>query len=51
MNKKEIKKKQNKKTLFVTAKEHAQWHKENGSCGSSKEHEAYMKKYNIKIKK
>jgi hypothetical protein len=45
------KKKLKKKGLVVSEKEHAQWHKENGSCGTGKEHDACMKKYGITIRK
>lgn len=48
MEKKKLKK---KKSLIVSEKEHAQWHKENGSCGTGKEHAACMKKYGITISK
>lgn len=47
MEKKKIK----KKGLIVSEKEHTQWHKENGSCGTGKEHAACMKKYGITIRK
>jgi len=40
-----------KKAMVVTEAEHEKWHKENGSCGSGKEHEECMKKWGITIKK
>jgi hypothetical protein len=43
------KKSKSKKGLVVTPAEHAKWHKENGPCGSRKEHTACMKKWGIKI--
>jgi len=43
--------KKNKKPMIVTEKEHEKWHKENGSCGSGKEHELCMKEARITIKK
>jgi hypothetical protein len=44
-------KKKSKKAMVVTPAEHAAWHKNNGSCGSGKEHAACMKKWGITIKK
>ena len=43
--------KKGKKGMVVTEEEHKMWHKKNGSCGSSKEHDACMKKCGITIKK
>jgi len=43
--------KKHKKGMVVTEKEHEKWHKENGGCGDSKEHDACMKKWGITIKK
>jgi len=40
-----------KKGMIVTEEEHEKWHKENGSCGNLKEHDACMKKWGIKIGK
>jgi len=37
------------KGLVVTPEEHKKWHKENGSCGSGKDHEACMKKWGITV--
>jgi len=37
--------------MVVTEAEHTKWHKENGGCGNSKEHDACMKKWGITIKK
>ena len=51
MEKKKIKKEGKKKMLIVSEKEHAQWHKENGSCGTGKEHDNCMKKNGIVIRK
>ena len=45
------KSKKSAKSMVVTEAEHKKWHKENGSCGSSKEHNACMKKWGITIKK
>jgi hypothetical protein len=39
-----------KKILYVTKSEHAKWHKENGSCGTGKEHEECMKNQGIVIR-
>lgn len=39
------------KGMVVTGVEHKKWHKENGSCGNGKEHDACMKKWGIMIKK
>ena len=44
-------KKCNKKGMVVTEEEHEKWHKQNGSCGDSKGHDACMKKCGITIKK
>jgi|GEM_PF-1198448 len=43
--------KKSKKPMIVTPVEHAKWHKENGPCGSRKEHTECMKKWGITIKK
>jgi hypothetical protein len=43
-------KKANKITI-VTEREHEKWHKKQGGCGDSKEHDACMKKWGIKIVK
>jgi len=43
--------KKSKKGMVVTEKEHEKWHKENGACGDSKEHDACMKKWGIVIEK
>lgn len=53
MKNKNMLKKSKKKTkgMVVTSREHAAWHKENGSCGTGKEHEACMKKWGITIAK
>jgi len=42
--------KKRKKITVVTPEEHRQWHKKNGPCGNSKEHDACMKKWGITIK-
>jgi len=39
------------KGIIVTEEKHKKWHKENGGCGNSKEHDACMKKWGITIKK
>lgn len=44
-----IKKEKTKKGLVVTLAEHTKWHKENGACGDSVEHDACMKKWGITI--
>jgi len=41
--------KKSKKILYVTKREHTKWHKENGSCGNSKEHDLCMKEQGIRI--
>lgn len=43
-------KKKGNKIMYVTAKEHAKWHKENSSCGTGKEHDACMKRNKIVIR-
>ena len=43
--------KKSKKGLVVTPTEHKKWHKKHGGCGSKKEHDACMKKWNITIAK
>ncbi len=43
--------KKSKKKIVVTEAEHNKWHKEQGSCGNSKEHDICMKKWGITIKK
>lgn len=43
--------KKSKKGMVVTKEEHEKWHKKNGSCGNSKEHDACMKKWGITIQK
>jgi hypothetical protein len=40
-----------KKIKYVTKSEHAKWHKENGGCGTGKEHEQCMKEQGIVIRK
>jgi hypothetical protein len=45
------KSKKDTKGMVVTEEEHKKWHKENGGCGNSKEHDACMKKWGITIKK
>ncbi len=42
--------KKSKKGMVVTEKEHERWHKKNGPCGDSKEHDACMKEWGITIK-
>lgn len=37
------------KGFVVTSTEHAKWHKENGDCGTGKEHEECHKKWGITI--
>ncbi len=45
------KKKIPKGGLVLTEEEHARWHKEHGTCGTGKEHDACMKKWGIRIEK
>jgi 3-isopropylmalate dehydratase small subunit len=48
---KKSKSKKSTKGMVVTPAEHAKWHKENGGCGSGKEHAACMRKWGIRIAK
>lgn len=43
--------KKSKKGMVVTPGEHAKWHRENGSCGNSREHDVCMKKWGITVEK